>query len=75
MKKSQQSNSKKLKVHGAKKADRKEHQISTQQKPATVIILKKPKNSLLDFFKAAPCQEIELEIQRVKTTCCNKLLR
>lgn len=50
------------------------HQTITKQgKPVAVILSKKEfdkmthsKTSFLDFFKAAPCQEIELDIRRSK---------
>ncbi len=55
-------------------ANKKGHQTITKQgKPIAVILSKKefdrvaqPQNSFLDFFKAAPCQEIELDIQRLQ---------
>lgn len=47
--------------------------ITKQGEPVAVILSKKEfdkitqfKTSLLNFFKAAPCQEIELDIQRSK---------
>lgn len=47
--------------------------ITKQGEPVAVILSKKEfdkitqsKTSLLNFFKAAPCQEIELNIQRSK---------
>lgn len=47
--------------------------ITKQGKPVAVILSKRefdkmtqPKTSFLDFFRAAPCQEIELNIQRSK---------
>ena len=47
--------------------------ITKQGKPVAVILSQKEfdkitqtKTSLLNFFKAAPCQEIELDIQRSK---------
>lgn len=47
--------------------------ITKQGEPIAVIISKKefdeitkPKTSLLDFFKAAPCQDIELDLNRSK---------
>jgi antitoxin Phd len=47
--------------------------ITKQSEPVAVILSKKEfdkmtqsKTSLLKFFKAAPCQEIELDIQRSK---------
>ena len=55
-------------------ANVKGYQIITKQgEPVAVILSKKefdkltrPKTSLLNFFKAAPCQEIELDIERSK---------
>lgn len=47
--------------------------ITKQGEPVAVILSKKEfdkltqsKSSLLNFFKAAPCQEIDLDIQRSK---------
>lgn len=47
--------------------------ITKQGEPIAVILSKnefdmitKPKTSLLSFFKTAPCQEVELHIQRSK---------
>lgn len=55
-------------------ANKKGHQTITKQgKPVAVIVSKKefdemtrPKISLISFFKAAPCQEIDLDIRRSK---------
>jgi len=55
-------------------ANIKGYQTITRQGKAVAVILSKKefdkmtqsKNSLLNFFKAAPCQEIELNIQRSK---------
>lgn len=55
-------------------ANRKGYQTITRQgEPVAVILSKKEfdkitqsKTSLRNFFKAAPCQEIELNIQRSK---------
>lgn len=57
-------------------ANIKGHQTITKQGKAVAVILSKKefdkmsqsKTSLLNFFKAAPCQEIELEIKRSKET-------
>lgn len=47
--------------------------ITKQGEPVAVILSKKeydkitkPKTSLLDMFKAAPCQDIDLDISRSK---------
>ena len=47
--------------------------ITKHGKPIAVILSKKefdkitnPQTSLLNFFKAAPCQETELDLQRIK---------
>lgn len=47
--------------------------ITKQGKPVAVILSKKEfdkitqaKNSLLKFFRSAPCQDIDLDIQRSK---------
>lgn len=55
-------------------ANVKGHQTITKQgKPVAVILSKKeydkitkPKTSLLAFFKSAPCQDVDLDIQRQK---------
>ena len=55
-------------------ANIKGYQTITKQGEAVAVILSKkefdkmtqPKMSLLNFFKIAPCQEIELKIQRSK---------
>lgn len=55
-------------------ATEKGYQVITKNGVPVVVILSKqefdkmstPKSSLLDFFRSAPCQDVDLEIQRSK---------
>lgn len=58
-----------------REAEKKGYQVITKQGEPIAVLLSKQefdkltqsKDSLLDFFKSAPCQDVDLNIQRSKS--------